>query len=161
MRAHTCPTLCIHGERPELSPTCQVSHHMHSKVMKAAQALCRNFWFIHLPVNCFLHNVFRLLLCWFYQLLSHNKFLWALWASRSRQKVALSTSWDLQKCLARLQLSGDLCLDPLTPLHSLSVSNTCCTPAALSCCWVPMGLQPSGEKLQQLWGRDVNWSTVV
>lgn len=108
MRAHTCPTLCIHGERPELSPTCQISHHMHSKVMKAVQALWRNFWFIDLPVNYFLHNVFRLLLCWFYQLLSHNKFLWALWASWSRQKIALSTSWDLQKCLARLQLSRNL-----------------------------------------------------
>lgn len=38
--------------------------------------------------------------------------LWALWASRRRQNPALSTSWNLQKCLVRLQLSGKLCLDP-------------------------------------------------
>lgn len=28
--------------------------------MKAAQALWRSSWFIHVPVNCFLHNVFNL-----------------------------------------------------------------------------------------------------
>lgn len=78
MRTHTCPTLCIYGEKPELAPTCQVRHQLHPGVMKAAQALWRSSCFIHIPVNCFLPNVFSLLLYWFYLLLSCSKFLWAL-----------------------------------------------------------------------------------
>lgn len=107
---HTPAPPSVSMERPELSPTCQVSHQQHSRVMKAAQALWRRSWFIHIPVNCFFCNVFSLLLYWLYQLLFCSKFLWALWASRRRQKTALSTSWNLQKCLTRLQLSENLCL---------------------------------------------------
>lgn len=148
MRAHTCPTLCIHGERPELSPTCQVSYQLHPGVMKAAQAFWRSSWFIHVPVNCFLHNVFSLLLYWFYQLLSVPSS-----SGLSEHHEGDKNHFYLQAEICRSVWQGCNCQGasvwiPQCP-HSLSVGNMCCTPATLSWCQVPMG-QPGGEKLQQL-----------
>lgn len=133
MTAHTCPTLCIHGERPGLSPTCQVSHQMHSRVMKAAQILWRSSWFIHVPVNCFLHDVVSLLLCWFYQLLSCYKFFGLSEHHEGDKKQLYVQAEICRSAWQSCNCQGTSVWIPQPP-HSLSVGNMCCALTTLSCC---------------------------